>query len=789
MFSNYLKIALRNMSKHKGYTIINLLGLTTGITICFLIFLWVQDEVVYDKFHTKADRIYRTLWKAKYGDNEWEIPLVPVPVAPTLEREFPEVEKATQFYAGGFTLKKEDDFLREQNVLFIDEDFFDVFTVKTISGDPKNAMTDPNAIILTPESAKRYFNDENPVGKTLQRNDGKLLRVAGVVEKFPAQSHFHFEFLSALKNLQFVEERRDHWSSAAVYTYFTLKPGASIVALDKKMQDYVNKNVADEYNKPGDFTSFPSQALLDIHLRSNLETELEPNGNITYVYLFSIIGFIILTLACINFVNLATARALTRAREVGIRKVLGSARAQLIRQFFMESFAYVMLSVIAAVLIANIILPFFNNFTDKALEINFLNSPILLAVLAVITSVVTILSGAFPALFLSSFIPAKVLKSQLTVTNGKDWLRKTLVVMQFCVSTALIIGTIVVLRQLNFVQNQRLGFDKEHILVIDRAHALGEKYDVFLQQLRNHPKIEQVTAATSFPGKGFDSSIFRPEQPANYTETSLSYAGVDEYYVDALKLELTQGRNFSGALASDSSAFLLNETAAKALGWDNPIGKELDFGVLKGPVVGVVKDFHFESLHHEVKPIVLMRTPWKSPYLAVRFKAGNVSESVAAVQNLWKALSISAPMEFTFLDEDYQKLYEKEQYMAEVFVVFSILAIVIACLGLFGLSAYVAYQRTKEIGIRKVLGANVVDVVLLLSKDFLQLVFIAALLAVPLAWWAMTKWLEDFAYRTPLSWWIFVAAMVAALGIALLTVSFQAIRVALANPVHALKNE
>lgn len=791
MWKNYFKIASRNMAKHKGYTLINVAGLTIGIAVCFLIFLWVKDEVSYDRFHSNSENIYRVLWKARYGDNEWNIPVIPVPVGTTLEKDFPEVKHATQFVAGGLTFKKDNDFIREQNILFVDNDFFNVFKINFISGNPETVLETEDAMVLTKKSAEKYFPNQNAVGQFIERNDGKTFRVTGVVEDFPAQSHFHFDFLAPIKTLSYVEERKDGWGYATVYTYVALHPGSNAQELDRKFQAYVNENILeDDFLTGNNYSSFPLQPMLDIHLKSNLEAELEPNGNISYVYLFSIIAFIILLLACINFINLATARSLMRAREVGVRKVLGSQRYQLIRQFFAESLLYVLVAVIAAVVLARLVLPAFNDFAGKELRLDLLSSPVTVLVLAGLALLVTILAGSFPALFLSSFTPLQVLRGSVLKIDGRDWLRKSLVVTQFCISTGLIIGTLVVWRQLNFLQNERLGFDKEQVLVINRANALGQNYNTFLDQVRALPQVKKAAAAQNLPGKGYDSSLFSPEQPANYKETSLSYTFVDNQFLDALGMELAAGRNFSPELASDSSAFIINETAAKALGWDDPIGKQLNYGdFIKGPVIGVVKDFNFESLHHKIKPLVMMHTRWISSHIAIRLQAGEVNNTINSIQNLWKEFVPASPFDYTFLDENYRELYEKEQRMGQIFIVFSALAIFIACLGLLGLSAYIAAQRTKEIGIRKVLGASVTGIATMLSKDFIKLVLIAAVIAFPLAWWGMSKWLEDFAYRTQISWWIFAIAGAAAVLIALITVSFQAIRAAVANPVDSLKTE
>jgi putative ABC transport system permease protein len=792
MLQNHLKIALRNMTRQRGFALINLAGLTIGLTVCFLIFMWVSDELSYDKFHAKSERVYRPLWEAKYGDNEWKIPLIPVPVAPTLKQEFPEVEGYTHFVQGGFNVKKGDDYVREDRVYYVDDGFFDVFTVEFVDGNAATALEAPDAVVLTEEMAAKYFPDQDPIGKTIESNDGNLYRVTGVAKGFPKQSHFHFDFLASSESLEFIERRKDQWGSATVYSYITLRPDADVAALEAKWQNYVKENITDaEFRASGNYSRFPLQPLEEIHLQSNLEYELEANGKLSYVYLFSVIAFIILILACINFVNLSTARSLMRAREVGVRKVLGSRRGQLIRQFFAESFVYVLISVIGAAILARAVLPAFNNLAGKEMQLNFLSDPMVLAILAGLTIVVTLLAGSFPALFMSSFSPATVLKGEVTKSGGTDWLRKGLVVAQFCISTGLIIGTLVVMQQLQFLQHQNLGFDKEHVIVIDRAEALGDQYLTFLNELASIPSVETTAAAQGLPSKGFDSTIFEPEQPANYETTSLAYAFVDENYVDVLQLNMLEGRNFSMDFASDSSAFIINEAAAEKLGWDEPLGKELNYGngFVKGPVIGVVEDYHFRSLHHEVEPMILIMGKWNLPHIAVRVQPGDIAESVDAISALWKEFLPNSPFQYSFLDEDYQQLYESEQRMSSVFIIFAILAIFIACLGLLGLAAYVAERRTKEIGIRKVLGASIPDIIAMLSKDFLVLVLIATLIAFPLAWWGMSNWLDNFAYRTDLNWWIFAIAGLAMIVIALLTVASQAIKAAFTNPIESLRDE
>lgn len=782
MLKNHLKVALRNMSKHKGYTFINIAGLTLGLTICFLLFLWVKDELSYDRFHQNSDHIYRSLWKAKYGEAEWETPLVPVPLAATLEREFPEVVRATQVYRGNRIFRQKTNFVNEKRVLFVDEAFFDVFTVEVLEGDVQSALMAPNGIILTEQSASKYFGTTTGViGKTIYENDDTPLQVNGLVKSFPTQSHLQFDFMMPISSLSIMERRKQEWGSATCFTYFSLNKTGSATVLDQKLQAYIDKNIADEEFRTGDnFTSFPFEPITSIHLKKRA----------TYVWIFGIIAFIILLLAAVNFINLATARAITRAKEIGIRKVLGSNKGQLIRQFFSESFVYVFLSMILAILLAEAALPWFNGFTEKTLQIDLLNTPFIWGVLLSLLAFTTLLTGAFPAVVFASFMPVRVLKGVISRSKTGNRVRQGLVLLQFTICIVLIVGTLVIKNQMDFLQNQNLGFNKEQVLIIRKARSLGNNYFPFIEKLKSLSGIESVATAQYLPGDGFDSTIFVPEQPSNFQRTSLTYSHIDESFVDVLKLNVLQGRNFNPKIASDSTAYLLNESAAESLGWNNPIGKEIAYGgQVKGQVIGVVEDYHYSSLHHEVDPIVLRMVAWRPSNIIMRLTPGNLKDQVAMVETIWKEYATNAPFAFNFLDSEIQEMYKSEAQMSSIFSMFSLLAIFIACLGLFGLSAFLTTLRAKETSIRKVLGATSLGLVQLLSKDFLQLVFVAILIASPIAWYLMQQWLANFAYQTELHWSIFLIAGLIALGVAFVTVSFQSIKVAIANPVKSLRSE
>jgi len=790
MILHDLRIALRSMLRQKAYTFINVAGLMISIAACLLVVLWVADELAYDRFHVKADRIYRATWNARFGDNEWNIPLVPVPLAPALETEFPEVERVVRFRTGTITARNGDQFQKEENVLFTEESFFDVFSVKFLEGNPSTSLQDPNTVVLTEETALRYFPDRSALGQSLEMNDGTLLHITGIVAEFPRQSHFHFDFLIPLKNLPIIEQRKTQWGSATVYTYLTLKDGQGRESLQAKLHRYIEQNVAGEAMRgTGNFTRFPMTPLTDLHLQSHLKYELEPNGNIVYVYLFSAIAGFILLLACVNFVNLATARSLKRSKEVAVRKVAGSNRAQLVRQFLIESFLHVLISVIGAIVLAEFVLPYFNTLSGKELDIAT-ETPFVFGVAVALIGIVTVLAGAYPAVFLSSFKPLVALKGSNVSGSGVNRVRKILVVFQFSISIGLIAGTFIVRDQLTFIQSKYLGFDKEQVLVLKRANILGVRQNDFSRQLLQERAVVDVSAAQFLPGQIFDSMGFSLEQPANYEFTSLTYNWVDEHFVDVLKLTIASGRNFSPLLASDSTSFLINESAAKAIGWKEPLGKRISLGSFySGPVIGVLKDFNFESLHQDMKPMVFLYNRRASSNLAVRLAPEMIEEGISAIRRDWEKAVPDAPFEYSFLDEDFQGLYHNEERLSRVFSVFSSLAVVIACLGLFGLASFIAEQRTKEIGIRKVLGATEMSIVGMLTAEFAGLILAALVISAPLSYFAMEEWLTGFAYRTAVDWRVFVLAGAVALAIALMTVSVQAIKAAMANPVKSLRYE
>lgn len=792
MLWNHLKIAVRNLIRRKGHSFINISGLAIGVAACLIITLWAEDEVAYDRFHEKADRVYRTVWNGRVGNNEWTLPLCPVPLADALVHEIPEVETAVRMIQTQRAVRKGTEFILEKQVFYTEPSFFDVFTVEAISGDPRAALTMPDRVVLTQSAAEKYFPGRNPIGSSFEFDNGSKFTVGAVVASFPERSHFHFEVLAPLQTLPIFKQRQGQWGSATVYTYALFRRANDLSAVQSKLDQYLAQTVLkDDFSKKsGNHYQILFQSLPGLHLRSHLEYELAPGGNIVYLYLFGVIAVIILLLACINFINLSTAHATRRTLEVGVRKVLGSSREQLVRQFLVESGMYVGIALMAALLILELYLPAFNNLSGKNISGGIIFQLHTLLILGAIAASVVILSGAYPAFFLSSFLPVNALKRQGPGGHGQRWLRNILVVVQFCVSITLIVGTIVVNDQLTFMQNTALGFQKERVVVIHGVGTMGTEYSRFVSRLRTQPRIVSASAAQSMPGTAFDSMPFEPEQPANYQLSSLSYAMVDESYVDVLGLKIVSGRNFSTKFPTDSSAYLINQAAAAAIGWDHPVGKQLSEGGRKpGTVVGVVGDFHIESLHHAIKPVVFPFIRWTPAYVAVRILPGDLRGSLNGIQDLWKEFVPQRPFEYSFLDQDYDALYRNEQRVAEVFGTFTLLAIVIASLGLLGLAAYTVERRTKEIGVRKILGASVSQIVIMLGSEFARLVLVAGLVAAPVAYLAMHRWLQDFAYRVEIGAGTFLFAGMLALVIALLTISYKAVRAGTTNPARALRYE
>ena len=809
MLKNYVTIALRHLGKQKGYAFINIAGLAFGVACCLLILLFVQDELNYDGFHEKADQIHRIAYSAVFSGSETAAPLTPSAMAPTLAREYPEVLTATRIYHFPIlrTMRYEDRSFIEDAVYFVDSTFFDVFSFPLLRGDPRTAFAARDNVVLTESTARRYFGDEDPLNKSLAFGDAITFTVTGVVADAPPNSHFQFDMLASISSLWgrgiF---RDDDWFSDMYYAYFVLQPGADPNALEAKLLDFVGRHMSaamkaafgytfEEYVAKSNF-SYSVQALGDIHLRSHLEQELSPNGSITNVYLFIVVALFILLIACINFMNLTTARSAGRALEVGVRKALGAERPQLVRQFLSESMVLSVVAVMLAVGLAAALLPVFNALAHKELTVAALSRPAVPAAMLALALGVGVLAGSYPAFFLSAFRPVMALKGAMQTGAKRSWLRGGLVVFQFAISIVLIIGTVVVFKQLHYAQTKPLGFDKEHVVVIRRANELGAQSEAFRQALRENPRILSAASTTALPGgTTYGYSSIHPEGFADNETVQMWRFFANHDLAEALRLDLVEGRSFSRDFPTDSAAVLINETAARRLGWSDPVGKRMTMGWLSVndkrdfEVIGVMEDFHFASLHQEIAPVIMMLYPNPLPVMAVRVAPDDLPATLAFIESQWQAFQPGNPFDYSFLDDDFNAQYQAEQQLGQLFTAFAIFAIVIACLGLFGLASFTAEQRRKEIGVRKVHGASAPQIVLLMSAAFTKLVMVALVVAAPVAYFAMQRWLQDFAYRTDLPLWIFLAAGAAALVIAWLTVSYQSIRAALVNPVEALRYE
>ncbi len=780
MFKNYFKIALRNILKHKSYAFVNIAGLAVGMASCLLILLYVQDELRYDRFHQNAERIYR----ATLATSQQRVETTPSILGPLCQREFPEVERAVRFYEstrfGALVVQQGERFFQEERFMFADSTVFEVFTFPFIMGNPATALTRPNTIVLTQSTAQKYFGEANPLGKTLRVNNARDYEVTGVMQDVPSHSHLQFDFLASYTSLTHEWATTETWYSANLFTYILLRQNAAPPPLAERFPIWVQRDQIRFWER------ISLQKLTQIHLHWN--------NDIVRVYIFSSIALLVLLIACINYMNLATARSLRRAREVGVRKVLGAVRGQLAAQFYGEIGLITMFALMLAVLFVEIARPAFNAVSGKQLAVGALAQPAFIIMLAAIGAAVALLAGSYPALLLSNFQPAKVLKSALQTGSHGAGFRQGLVVAQFVISIALISGAAVVYQQLAYLSNKKLGFAKEQTLILPmRDWSLRSKYATLKSALAQHSNIESVSAAAGFPGRVLGGYGMQAEGlPEDQLLEVVGYP-VDNDIIKTLGLELIAGRGFPETWSeAQGYVYIINERALQILNWkkEEAVGKWMNLPANRmGRVVGVVKDFHFASLHAEIKPLIMFIEPPEFAYLLVKLRPQDLPNTLAFMRAQWQTLAPSSPFDYTFLDRAFAALYRTEQNAGRLLGLFAGLAIMIACLGLLGLASFTAEQRTKEIGVRKVLGASVVGIVGLLSKDFVKLVFVAFFVATPLAYFVMKHWLQDFAYRITLSSWIFALAGGMALLIALLTVSTQAIKAALANPVEALRYE
>lgn len=817
MFKNYLKIAFRNLLKNKSYTFINIFGLALGIACCVLILLFVRDELSYDRFHEKGKRIYRVFTDINFSGKELSIATTPPPMGPALSEDFPEITNVVRFRQAAKTLLSyEKKRYYEKEVFFADSSLFRMMNFPLLKGDPETALANPFSMVITGETARRYFGDTDPMGKIIRYQNKYDFIITGILKNIPQNSHIRFDFLGSYASLYEIEDENFNvWHRITdVYTYILLPEKSHAAELDKKFPGLVKKYMGDKGENITDMIKFHLQPLGDIHLHSDLDNEIADNGSAAYVYIFATIAAFVLLIACINFMNLATARAMDRAREVGMRKVLGAYRLQLIKQFLGESVLMSFLALILAGCMVELALPFFNAISAKTLAIDYTNDVTMLLILPGIALLTGLLSGSYPALVLSGYKPVLVLKgaslhSLMSRKRGglrRLNLRRVLVVFQFTISIALIAGSLIIYNQLQYFKNRPVGFDREQIVVIPvRDPAFAGRYQVLKNQMKQNPGVINASALAATPGKNEASlGTFVIEGESGEEDIQMFYLPADYDFLRTFGIELIAGRDFSQEFGSDDrEAFILNESAVKRFGWrlndsgesganhvDSPIGKKLRRGKTReGRVVGVVKDFNMFSLQEKIEPFVFYIDPVLFQSLAVKISSQNVSATLQALEEKWRGFYPGEPFEYSFVDEDFESHYRSEEKFSRIFLSFTGLAILIACLGLFGLVSFTVQKAAKEIGVRKVLGASVSNIVVLMSKDFLKLIVLANVLAWPVAYYAMNTWLEDFAFRIKIGIDTFLLAGGLALFIALLTVSYQAVRAALANPVESLRCE
>lgn len=809
MLKNYLKIAWRNLRKNPSYSFINIFGLALGMAVSIIILLYVQDELSYDKYHKNSDRIYRVSreWFNQNGETSLHLGHAAPPFGPMLKEEFEVVQEAVRFFQIEPLVKYEEKAFVEERFFFADPEIFKVFSWKLLEGDPATALTYPDGIILTQSTAQKYFGTSNAMGKSLEIEiEGMKMQfqVRGIVQDIPSNSHFQFDFLASMQPVvQYYGGQKQFMSnfgSNNFATYLLLPKNYDYNKLQAQIPAFLDRklgpNQVGQGVKPSDATMLNLWPLTDIHLHSHLDSEIEANGNIEYVYIYTAIAIFILMIACINFMNLSTARSAKRAVEVGLRKVVGADRKSLIRQFIGESVFMALLAMLLAILMVELVLPYFNDFVGKQLSLNILaNYQHLIALLGIVL-LVGLVAGSYPAFFLSKFDPSSVLKGSFKASGIHKRFRSILVISQFTISVALIVCMGIVYNQLEFMQNKDLGFDKENVVTLPSSNQIISNFQNYRQQLLQHPGIVNVSEASRVPsGRLLDSQGTSAEVNGQLQNinTRIADIHVSHNFMKTFGIKLAAGRDFNFDLASDSTqAFILNESAVRAVGWDSPeqaLDKQFHYGGRRGRIIGVVKDFNFESLHQRIAPIVFLIPDNRINQVAIKIKENRRAEVLAFLKEKWSYWRPDYPFTYSFVEDSFNEQYASERRLGDIFGYFSLLAVIIASLGLFGLASFTAQQRIKEIGIRKALGATVSQIVMLLSKRFTMLVLLSIGLATPLAWYAMERWLGGFAYRIDIPILTFLWAGGSALVIAWVTVAYQSIKAATVNPVKSLRSE
>jgi len=800
MFRNYLKTSWRNLSRDKSYTLINIFGLAIGVAACLLITLYILDELSYDTFHDRSDRIYRVYTDGHFGNNRFRSVLTPNPMKEALLKDYSQVESVTQFFKQDqVNIQYEDKRFVENDVYYACKDFFKVFDFPLVMGNPEEALAEPNQIVLTESMARKYFGDTDPVGKALILYEDQMFQVTGVCRDVPHNSHFHFQCLASYASTD--KSNDPIWVNNGVYTYMMLGDHADPVKLEGDLnlmvERYVGPHVEDwmgidlkAFEQQGNSYGFFMQSLEDIYLYSDFHDELEPVSDVSRIWYFSIIALFILVIACINFMNLATAKYANRAKEVGIRKVVGSRRRHLIPQFLTESVLVAIFAVFISIVLVEVFLPLFNHLSLKSLDVAYFSSWDIIPALFVLAVFVGVMAGLYPAFFLSSFNPIRILKKDVSSGVKGRRMRGLLVVSQFTITIVLFVSTAIVYQQNHYMTRKKLGFDKDRVVVIDQAYYVSSALEGFTEALKQSPHISAVSVSGTLPGRPYGATSLQVEGRSSEDMVFFAASYVREGYREALGLKLLQGRFFSSDYGTNAGSVVINQRAAEELGFDNPVGKRLMQGDDRYTIIGVVNNHHFESLHKPIRPLAFFYYDHDyHRYIPIRINVTNSGEAIQHIKSTWNEFTNHQPFSYFFLDRDFLRLYDAEMRTARIFTIFSILAIFIACLGLLGLSAFMAEKRNKEIGIRKSVGAGTVSILKILYREVFLLLILSTLVAWPVTYYLMSRWLENFAFRIDLEIIPFVIASVTALFIAILTTSFHAMKAAHMNPAYTLRDE
>ncbi len=789
MFKNLFKTAFRHILKHFGYSILNILGLTLGISSALFLIIYVADEVSYDRYHEKADNIYRVSSKISEPDDQFTWIVAQIPFGPQVVQDYPEVKSFVRLINMPRALYKyEDKEFNEENFYYADSTLFDIFTYKVVKGDAKAAILSPGKIAITEKIAARYFGDTDPIGKTLTAGDDSY-EVTGILEDLPTNSHFRFEAIASRNNLP---KQLGSWGNFGVFTYLLFPDNFDVKAFETKMQAMYDAHMKTIFGPLNIKIEYILEPIKRIHLYSTNAGEPEPTGSITYVYIFAVVAIFLVLIAAMNYMNLATARSARRAREVGLRKVVGSRRGPLVLQFLSESTIFTLISLILSLFVLILLLPKFNTLAGKAFTLNVIYSPeVLLSLLGVIL-VVGFFGGSYPAFFLSRFSPVTVLKGEITQGSAGSLFRKILVVIQFTVSVVMIVCTLVVFRQLNYLKNKDQGFNQKNVIGLQLNREMGQKFPVLKQALPDNPEIKYVTATDTPVGEGSGKLIFNVETDQGMSQRGVNFAVVDHDFVETLGITMVSGRDFQQDMPSDTlTGVIVNETFVKRMAWTEPLGKKVELGdenTLRARVIGVMKDYHQTGMYNEIESLLLIYRPLNN-VVYIKLADNEIQNTISFIETKWKEIFPDQPFTYTFLSERFNRQFEADEKRGKIFTMFTILAILIACLGLFGLASYMVEQRTKEIGIRKVFGADESIILRLIARDFLILVTIGIAIAMPISIYIMSDWLQNYVYRTSIGVPLLLLAAFLTIAITFITISYKAYQASVMNPANSLKTE